>query len=119
MSARGCCYDNACAELFHTLKVESIHGEDITSREIMWTAVFNYIDAITIGGVVTVSVAVSVRNNLKIRTSLRVVSILRGQAQFVNLGSSLIVVNNVSRKCLAIHAGTLNIIEWQRGGGQL
>ncbi|EDT8795081.1 IS3 family transposase [Salmonella enterica] len=43
MSARGCCYDNACAESFlHTLKVECIHGEDFVSREIMRTAVFNY-----------------------------------------------------------------------------
>ncbi|EDR2901203.1 IS3 family transposase [Salmonella enterica subsp. enterica] len=43
MSARGCCYDNACAESFlHTLRVECIHGEDLVSREIMRTAVFNY-----------------------------------------------------------------------------
>ncbi|EBU7061483.1 IS3 family transposase [Salmonella enterica subsp. enterica] len=43
MSARGCCYDNACAESFlHMLKVECIHGEDFVSREIMRTAVFNY-----------------------------------------------------------------------------
>lgn len=28
MSARGNCYDNACAEsFFHSLKVEAIHGE--------------------------------------------------------------------------------------------
>ncbi|ENA2703422.1 IS3 family transposase, partial [Salmonella enterica] len=40
MSARGCCYDNACAESFlHTLKMECIHGEDFVSREIMRTAV--------------------------------------------------------------------------------
>lgn len=45
MSARGCCYDNACAEsFFHTLKVECIHGEDFVSREIMRPAVFNYIE---------------------------------------------------------------------------
>ncbi|EBD1322802.1 IS3 family transposase [Salmonella enterica] len=45
MSARGCCYDNACAEsFFHTLRVECIHGEDFVSREIMRTAVFNYIE---------------------------------------------------------------------------
>ncbi|EAM8770810.1 IS3 family transposase [Salmonella enterica] len=45
MSARGCCYDNACTEsFFHTLKVECIHGEDFVSREIMRTAVFNYIE---------------------------------------------------------------------------
>ncbi|PUM16815.1 IS3 family transposase, partial [Salmonella enterica subsp. enterica serovar Dublin] len=45
MSARGCCYDNACAEiLFHTMKVECIHGEDFASREIMRAAMFNYIE---------------------------------------------------------------------------
>ncbi|EAT8925559.1 IS3 family transposase [Salmonella enterica] len=45
MSARGCCYDNACAEsFFHTLKVECIHGEAFASREIIRTAVFNYIE---------------------------------------------------------------------------
>ncbi|EBG0215930.1 IS3 family transposase, partial [Salmonella enterica subsp. enterica serovar Elokate] len=45
MSAKGCCYDNACAEsFFHTLKVECIHGEDFVSREIMRTAVFNDIE---------------------------------------------------------------------------
>ncbi|AGB84045.1 transposase [Serratia sp. FGI94] len=45
MSAKGCCYDNACAEsFFHSLKVEYIHGEDFASREIMRTAVFNYIE---------------------------------------------------------------------------
>ncbi|HHR5277741.1 TPA: IS3 family transposase [Salmonella enterica subsp. enterica] len=45
MSAKGCCYDNACAEsFFHSLKVESIHGERFISREIMRTTVFNYIE---------------------------------------------------------------------------
>ncbi|EBB1607654.1 IS3 family transposase, partial [Salmonella enterica] len=45
MSARGCCYDNACAEsFFHTLKVECIHGERFASREIMRATVFNYIE---------------------------------------------------------------------------
>ena len=45
MSAKGCCYDNDCAEsFFHTLKVECINGEDLTSREIMRTAMFNYIE---------------------------------------------------------------------------
>ncbi|MER3220156.1 IS3 family transposase [Salmonella enterica subsp. enterica serovar Offa] len=35
----------ACAEsFFHTLKVECIHGEDFATREIMRTAVFNYIE---------------------------------------------------------------------------
>lgn len=30
MSARGCCYNNACAEsFFHTLKVECIYGEGL------------------------------------------------------------------------------------------
>ena len=44
MSAKGCCYDNVCAEsVFHSLKVECIHGERFISREIMRTTVFNYI----------------------------------------------------------------------------
>lgn len=45
MSAKGCCYDNACAEgFFHSLKVELIHGEYFASREKMKDAVFNYIE---------------------------------------------------------------------------
>ncbi|WP_145557693.1 IS3 family transposase [Yersinia aldovae] len=45
MSAKGCCYDNACAEsFFHSLKVECIHGERFISRELMRIAVFNYIE---------------------------------------------------------------------------
>jgi transposase InsO family protein len=45
MSAKGCCYDNACAEsFFHSLKVECIHGECFISRESMRTTVFNYIE---------------------------------------------------------------------------
>lgn len=45
MSAKGCCYDNACAEsFFHSLKVECIHGERFISREIMRATVFNYIE---------------------------------------------------------------------------
>jgi putative transposase len=45
MSAKGCCYDNACAEsFFHTLKVECIHGERLISRDDMRTMVFNYIE---------------------------------------------------------------------------
>ena len=45
MSAKGCCYDNACAEsFFHTLKVECIHGECFISREIMRATAFNYIE---------------------------------------------------------------------------
>ncbi len=45
MSAKGCCYDNACEEsFFHSLKVECIHGERFISREIMRTTVFNYIE---------------------------------------------------------------------------
>ncbi|MBB1526230.1 IS3 family transposase [Pectobacterium carotovorum subsp. carotovorum] len=45
MSAKGCCYDNACVEsFFHTLKVECIHGERFVSREIMRSTVFNYIE---------------------------------------------------------------------------
>ncbi|AOV96863.1 transposase [Edwardsiella hoshinae] len=45
MSAKGCCYDNACVEsFFHSLKVECIHGERFIRREIMRTTVFNYIE---------------------------------------------------------------------------
>ncbi|EJA5054859.1 IS3 family transposase, partial [Salmonella enterica] len=45
MSAKGCCYDNACAEsFFHSLKVECIHGERFISQEMMRTTVFNYIE---------------------------------------------------------------------------
>lgn len=45
MSAKGNCYDNACAEsFFHSLKVEAIHGERFSSREAMRQAVFEYIE---------------------------------------------------------------------------
>lgn len=45
MSAKGCCYDNACAEsFFHSLKVEYIHGERLISREDMHAVIFNYIE---------------------------------------------------------------------------
>ncbi|EMW92117.1 integrase core domain protein [Escherichia coli ThroopD] len=45
MSAKGCCYDNACVEsFFHSLKVECIHGEHFISWEIMRATVFNYIE---------------------------------------------------------------------------
>lgn len=45
MSAKGNCYDNACAEsFFHTLKVELIHGERFRTRESMRRAVFEYIE---------------------------------------------------------------------------
>ncbi|WP_247718762.1 IS3 family transposase [Morganella morganii] len=45
MSAKGNCYDNACAEsFFHSLKVECVHGERFISRETMRTTVFNYIE---------------------------------------------------------------------------
>jgi transposase InsO family protein len=45
MSAKGNCYDNACAEsFFHSLKVEAIHGEIFTTREAMRQTVFEYIE---------------------------------------------------------------------------
>jgi putative transposase len=45
MSAKGNCYDNACAEsFFHSLKVEAIHGERFTTREDMRRTVFEYIE---------------------------------------------------------------------------
>ena len=46
MSAKGNCYDNACAEsFFHSLKVELIHGERFATRDIMRQTVFEYIEA--------------------------------------------------------------------------
>ena len=45
MSAKGNCYDNACAEsFFHTMKVEAIHGERFLTRESMRKTVFEYIE---------------------------------------------------------------------------
>lgn len=45
MSAKGNCYDNACAEsFFHSLKVECIHGERFTTRDAMKQTVFEYIE---------------------------------------------------------------------------
>lgn len=45
MSAKGNCYDNACAEsFFHSLKVELIHGERFQTRQAMQEAVFEYIE---------------------------------------------------------------------------
>ncbi len=45
MSARGNCYDNACAEsFFHSLKVEAIHGERFETRDAMRRHVFEYIE---------------------------------------------------------------------------
>jgi transposase InsO family protein len=44
MSAKGNCYDNACAEtFFHSLKVEAIHGEPLLNREHTKSRVFEYI----------------------------------------------------------------------------
>ena len=45
MSAKGNCYDNACAEsFFHSLKVESVHGERFRTRDQMRATVFEYIE---------------------------------------------------------------------------
>lgn len=45
MSAKGNCYDNACAErFFHTIKVEAIHGERFATREALRHTVFEYIE---------------------------------------------------------------------------
>ena len=44
-SAKGNCYDNACAEsLFQGLKVESIHDERFSNRAQMRETVFEYIE---------------------------------------------------------------------------
>lgn len=45
MSGRGNCYDNALVEsFFHTLKVESIHGEPLVSPETLRRQLFEYIE---------------------------------------------------------------------------
>jgi putative transposase len=45
MSAKGCCYDNACSEsFFHSLKVEAIHGERFETRQQIRETVFEYIE---------------------------------------------------------------------------
>lgn len=45
MSARGNCYDNACAEsFFHSLKIEALYGEVFNSRKELREAVFEYIE---------------------------------------------------------------------------
>lgn len=45
MSAKGNCYDNACAEsFFRTLKVEALHGESVPTRDCMRQTVFEYIE---------------------------------------------------------------------------
>ena len=45
MSAKGNCYDNACAEsFFHSLKVESVHGERFRTRDQMRATVFEYFE---------------------------------------------------------------------------
>ena len=45
MSGRGNCYDNAPVEsFFHTLKVESIHGEPLVSPETLRRQLFEYIE---------------------------------------------------------------------------
>lgn len=45
MSAKGNCYDNACAESFsHSLKVEVVHGEEVVSRDRLRQIVFEYIE---------------------------------------------------------------------------
>ncbi len=45
MSAKGNCYDNACAEsFFHSMKVEVVHGEKVVSRDKMRQIIFEYIE---------------------------------------------------------------------------
>lgn len=45
MSAKGNCYDNACAEsFFHSFKVEAIHGEYFATRENLRQTVFEYLE---------------------------------------------------------------------------
>lgn len=45
MSKKGDCFDNACAEsFFHSMKVESVHGENIKTRDSMREIIFEYIE---------------------------------------------------------------------------
>jgi hypothetical protein len=45
MSAKGNCYDSACAESFlNSFKVEAIHGDRFGTREEMRQTVFEYIE---------------------------------------------------------------------------
>lgn len=45
MSAKGNCYDNACAEsLFHTLKTELVHHENCKTRAETKQVIFEYIE---------------------------------------------------------------------------
>ena len=45
MSARGNCYDNAAMESWnHSLKVEAIHGERLSTRKQAKAHVFDYIE---------------------------------------------------------------------------
>jgi len=45
MTAKGNCYDNACAEsFFHTLNVEVVHGERLLTRDEMRKTLFEYIE---------------------------------------------------------------------------
>ena len=46
MSAKGHCYDNACAEnFFHSLEVEAIHGERFETRNAIRRQVFEDIES--------------------------------------------------------------------------
>jgi len=78
MSAKGCCYDNACVEsLFHSLNVECIQENTLLAGKQCEQQCLIISNVITIVGDGTVGVAVLVLNNLITRTSLRAVSILR------------------------------------------
>jgi putative transposase len=44
-SGKGNCYDNACAEsFFPTLRVKTVHGQSLVTREAMRRAVFEYFE---------------------------------------------------------------------------
>ena len=45
MSAKGNCYDNACAEtFFHSLKIEAILGESLLNRNILKAESLSMVD---------------------------------------------------------------------------
>jgi Transposase and inactivated derivatives len=68
MSAKSCCYDNACSEsFFHSLKVEAIHGERFETRVQMREKYSNILKLITIDSVYTVIWITETQMNLSNR----------------------------------------------------
>ncbi|OSM04241.1 putative transposase [Magnetofaba australis IT-1] len=82
MSAKGNCYDNACAEsFFHSLLVEAIHRERFHTREQMRQTVFEYIEMDYHRVRRMAPTAISAQQRLRLNKSLNDVSNLGGQDQ--------------------------------------